>query len=578
MMPSNEQSGSLLRLFRRNGHETSGDENSHYRLLRRNLTLLMLAITLVPLTVMAIINVVQYRRALAGEMVEPLQVLANKSRHSFELVLAERQSVVDFIASAYSFEELADEEKLREVYRVAREEFSGIVDLGLIDSNGIQISYVGPYDLRGRNYQNQSWFREVQIRDRYISDVFLGYREFPHLVIAVQRTTEDGRWWVVRATIDTRIFDRLIAAMGLGPESDAYLHNDEGILQTSSRFYGTVLETCPFPVHSGSWGVTIKEHVDRLGRPVMVAHSKLVNSGFILVVVKPQAEVLRAWYALKAELFYIFLISVAIIVTVIFRVTGRVVHRIRDSDEKRELALREIEHTQKLSSIGRLAAGVAHEINNPLAIINQKAGLLHDLVGMRDDYPDRDRFLGQINSIEAAVARCRTITHRLLGFARRMDVDVEMLDLNEVVREVVGFLEKEAAFRNIDIELHFADDLPRIASDRGQLQQVFLNIVSNALAAVDDGGHIEVRTWDRDPATVAVEIEDTGCGMDAATRARIFEPFFTTKRTYGTGLGLAITYGIVKKLGGEVTVDSQVGVGTSFTVILPKQSVTGEPA
>jgi two-component system NtrC family sensor kinase len=117
-----------------------------------------------------------------------------------------------------------------------------------------------------------------------------------------------------------------------------------------------------------------------------------------------------------------------------------------------------------------------------------------------------------------------------------------------------------------------AKDLPRIDSDRGQLQQVFLNILNNAMAAVDDEGKIFIATWEKDADTIAASIRDNGCGMSEETLRHIFEPFFTTKKEHGTGLGLSITYGIVKKLGGDIEVMSKEHEGTTFKVFLPKKS------
>jgi two-component system NtrC family sensor kinase len=240
------------------------------------------------------------------------------------------------------------------------------------------------------------------------------------------------------------------------------------------------------------------------------------------------------------------------------------------ADEKREAAFRELEHSNKLSSIGRLATGVGHEINNPLAIINEKAGLMKDIIGLAVDFPEKEKFLTQVNSVLQSVDRCRAITHRLLGFARRMDVQIVPLDLNEVVLETWSFLEKEALFRNVATDMALAEDLPEIESDRSQLQQVFLNILTNAIVAVDDGGRISITSWEDHSDMVGVAIQDNGCGMSEETLRHIFEPFFTTKRGYGTGLGLPITYGIVAKLGGEIKVESEEGEGTTFTVYLPK--------
>lgn len=288
--------------------------------------------------------------------------------------------------------------------------------------------------------------------------------------------------------------------------------------------------------------------------------------------------VLRTWFTLKSEMFFIFTIGTILIILTIFKMTGLLVKKTRDADERRELAFRELEHAHKLSSIGRLAAGVAHEINNPLAIINEKAGLMKDLVERSEPFSQKQRFLEVTASIQKSVERCKTITHRLLGFARRMEVHYESLNVNDVIREVLGFLEKEYVYRGIEIRLELDENLPQISSDLGQLQQVFLNILSNAFSAVEDSGLIIIRTWEEDPETIGIAIQDNGCGMSKEILNQIFEPFFTTKKGYGTGLGLAITYGIVQKLGGRLKVESTEGEGTTFNIFLLKTtpSNTGE--
>ena len=543
-----------------------------YKVLRRNMIIIMALVTLLPLFLMALINYHEYQKALKSEIIVPLGSLVNKTKHSFELFLTERLSTVSFIASAYSFKDLSDQNMLNRIFHVMKQEFGGFVDLGLIDSSGLQVSYVGPYKLKGKIYKDHDWFHEVSVRGSYISDVFMGYRKFPHIIIAVQSESGKGERWILRATIDTQTFNNLITSMGLDASSDAFIINRSGIFQTSSRFYGNVLEKFPLPLPTVSYVSNVLEMVDSKGKDILLAYAYFASPAFILVLVKPKSEVLKSWYTLKGEIFFIFIASVVVILLVVFKLTDVLVKRIEESDRKQQMTYSEIEHTNKLASIGRLAAGVAHEINNPLAIINEKSGLMEDLIGSMSDFPKKEKFLQLAESIRQSVDRCSTITHRLLGFARRMDVEIEALDLNEVVLEVFGFLEKEAFHRNIEVRLQLTDNLPQIFSDHGQLQQVFLNILNNAFTAVDDGGMVVIRSWENDPDTLGVSIQDNGAGMSEETKRHIFEPFFSGRKGYGTGLGLSITYGIVNKLGGRIDVNSKEGQGTAFTVFLPKRA------
>jgi len=558
------------------GSPEGAEGTRRYDLIRRNISILMLLITILPLLLMALINYLQYQSALRNEILEPMKVLVNKAKNSLELFLTNRVSILRFIASAYTYDELADEKNLKRIFRVLKQEFEGFIDLGLIDAKGVQVSYSGPYNLKGQDYSEQAWFDQVRVNGTYVSDVFLGFRKLPHLVIAVQHTdsTSDASW-IVRATIDTKRFDQIISNMGIQPQCDAFIMNRDGVLQTESKFYGKVLEQRPDLIFPLSYEAAVTERVDSRDQPVVMSYSYSNRSDFVLMFVKPKATVLKAWYTLKSELILVFVVGVIVIVLTVMRLTAVMVNRMKSSDERRELAFREMQHTHKLSSIGRLAAGVAHEVNNPMAIVNEKAGLMKDLIELKPDFPQKEKFLGLITAIMRAVDRCRTITHRLLGFARRMDVEIQMLDVNDIVKETVSFLEKEAMHRNIRLTMHLAQDFPRISSDRGQLQQVFLNVLNNAFAAVSDGGLVSVTTWDHDADNVGISIQDDGTGMSEDTLKHIFEPFFTTKKGSGTGLGLSITYGIVKKLGGDIDVQSKLGKGTRFIVYLPKRHEVG---
>jgi two-component system, NtrC family, sensor kinase len=230
--------------------------------------------------------------------------------------------------------------------------------------------------------------------------------------------------------------------------------------------------------------------------------------------------------------------------------------------------------SSKMAALGKMAAGVAHEINNPLQIIGDQAGWMKDLLKTEEVAKSENfrEFEECVRKIERHVERCRTITHRLLRFGRRMEPTQEMVNVNQVVAETITFLQNEAHFRDIAIRTDYDEFLPGITTDQAQLQQVFLNIMDNALDAIGKSGTIDISTrYHSSPRKeVVIKISDSGPGMPREVLARIFDPFFTTKKAgEGTGLGLSISYTIIEKLGGRVTVDSKEGAGTTFTIFLP---------
>ena len=542
----------------------------HYIVLKRFIITIMLIVTTLPMGIMIIINHFQYRSHLRNEITAPILTLASKTKHSFELLLEARLSTVRFIATAYTYEELSDSQHLKRILMFLKKEFGGFVDLGLIDAKGNMTSYAGPYPLKGKNYAEQNSFQEVHIKGKYISNVFLGHRKYPHIVVAVQHLTDDGRTWILRATIDTDQFDVLIQSMGLDPKSDAFLIDTEGILQTNSKFYGKTLDKCPLDISRHKFESSIYETKDNTGQEVVIASAGFNTAGYTLVIVKPRSVVLQSWYALKMELLAVFAICFVLIVIAIIKITDVLIERLKSSDEKRENTLSELQHTQKLSSIGRLAAGVAHEINNPLAIINEKAGLMQDIMEFSEEFSQKTKFTELLDSTLKSVDRCRKITHRLLGFAKRIDVQIESMSINAVVQEVLGFLEREALYRKIDIRLKLVDPVNQIISDRGQIQQVLLNLLTNAFDAVKNGGVIIIQTGNLPEGGIKIILRDNGHGIPEDIIKHIFDPFFSTKKEKGTGLGLSISYGIIDRLGGSISVTSQVGKGTEFIITLPK--------
>ncbi len=543
-----------------------------YRRLRRIVVLCTITVSLAPLILMTSVNYSQYDLASHNEARQTIRRLTSNVRRSLEFFLDERVSALTYIIHDESFDQLHTDAELARILGNMKKSLSiGVpVDLGLIDANGNQLSYVGPYELHGKSYGDQDWFHEVKRRGVYVSNVFLGYRQSPHIVLAVWHESEKQQAHVLRATIDTRMLNEQIMTFGVNPTSDCFLVNGDGMLQTPSHRYGEVLEHCPLAVPPKASETEVVDWHDEKGDPVLLGYAYIDKSPFILILLTRPTEVMGQWLNLRGELVLFLVVSVLLILAVILWGSSTFVNRMRDADEKRVTLLHKVEYTNKLASLGRLAAGTAHEINNPLAIINEKAGLLKDLfVFAGNTPPSSEKAIQVTDSIQRAVDRCSTITHRLLGFAKHMDVQNETLDLRALIEDVLEFHQKEMAHRNLQVVIEAGEDVCAIESDRGQLQQVFLNLINNAFAAVPDGGRIEIHIERVDSHAVAVAITDYGVGIPKESLTRIFEPFFTTKKGYGTGLGLSVTYGIVQKLRGQISVKSELGKKTCFTVSLP---------
>lgn len=244
----------------------------------------------------------------------------------------------------------------------------------------------------------------------------------------------------------------------------------------------------------------------------------------------------------------------------------------RDVSTKRLQEMHLIQ-TEKMSSIGVLATGIAHEINNPLTSV---AGCAEALLRRFRDEPDLqtdcrlDVFPRYLEVIVRESYRCKGIIDHLLSFGRKSDGTLAMVDMNVVLMEVLELLRHQPAYRQVDVDTDLQAGLPRILGDPSGLRQVCMNLLVNAHQAIKGKGRVTISTNCADESMVVISIVDTGCGIAQETIDRIWDPFFTTKEVgQGVGLGLALTFDIVKRHGGDIQVDSRPGEGSTFTVLLP---------
>ncbi len=224
----------------------------------------------------------------------------------------------------------------------------------------------------------------------------------------------------------------------------------------------------------------------------------------------------------------------------------------------------ELLHKERLASMGQLAAGVAHEINNPLGTILLFSDMLYKETS-RDDPRSKD-----LKMIVDETNRCKNIVADLLNFSRQQEVLAQDIDVNALISSVIEVVEHQPIFESVNFVKHLAPDLPAIQADPAQLEQVFVNLINNAAEAMGDGGTISLTTRPIDGSFVEIKVSDTGCGIPEENLGKLFTPFFTTKALgKGTGLGLSIVYGIIKMHKGQITAQSEVGQGTTFTITLP---------
>jgi two-component system NtrC family sensor kinase len=549
----------------------------HFEKLGLKIIAVTLGFSLIPLFTLGATIYYQFNSTFQNKMTESLRNLAQNRKSSLELFIDERISQLNTIAQTHSFEKLADETFLTKVFNAMQSRSKSFIDLGIIDSEGNHLAYVGPYHdkLMSVNYAHEDWFNAVQSTGAYVSDVFLGFRKAPHFIIAVT-TVQNNRVWILRATINSAIIDEIVAGAQIGKRGDAFIVNRANILQTAPRFSGKLL-THPSSLDFSSSRALIVETLSFQGNETLYAAVPIVNPNWVLVISEdPQEEMallFRAHYIEAVILaFGVFLVIIGTVLT-----TRVMTRRLKEIEKEKSKSEDLIIQSSKMAALGKMAAGIAHEINNPLQIIGDQAGWMKDLLDSEDikQTENFEEFDQCIKKIERQVNRSREITHRLLRFGRRMETTQELVDINQILMETLTFLENEAHFRDIQIQTNYDDNLPKISTDPNQLQQVFLNIIDNAIDAVGQSGQIRVETFTdkQNHKQIMVKISDNGPGISRELISKIFDPFFTTKRPdEGTGLGLSISYGIMEKLGGHIAVESEEGKGTTFIISVPQGS------
>ncbi len=561
-------------------------------IMRRTILSSMILIPIIPFILVIFIGYFYSKIAIENRTVESMQRIVEDHRQMIDTFLRERRTNLEFIINTHAFEDLNTSRSIEFVYHNLRTISNAFVDLGVFDEDGLHVAYHGPYQLEGKVYKKEPWFKEVMETGVHISDVFLGFRDYPHFIIAVKKT-ENSRTWVLRATIDTHIFNTMVGRIRIGDTGEAYIINRDGVFQTQPRTGGNLLETDPSHLkylkhHDGiatytslrdyGWfgGLSTPVHDDYL-----VATVWLKEKPWLLVARQEKRDAFSGLRAVMYMIISIAAIGSATIVLVAFNQTGRLLQRIKDvSGEKAHLE-NQLIHATRLAELGQMAAGFAHEINNPLQIIRSEQALMDFILTEMKEKKEitNDQSIEELedsmHQMIVQIERCSGITQAILKFGRHTEPQIEDIELKDFIPEIAGTISNKASVHGISVKQLIDEETPMVRGDKGQLQQVLINLFNNAIDTIVDrhgshGGKLSISAKAAGDKWVDIAVQDNGTGINPESMEKIFSPFFTTKPPgKGTGLGLSVCFGIVEGLGGKMDVSSQVGRGTTFTVRLP---------
>jgi len=526
----------------------------------------------VPLLLLAVFFHLQYRNLVRSNLRAHLEVIAEHQANTFDLFLRERLVNLRNLIDDPRFGSLDLDRELPGLLRGLQLASPAFLDLGVVGGDGLLTHYDGPVAYSGSvDYRNESWFKELMTRGRssVITEIYLGFRGQPHFTIAVRRGEGKGLR-ILRSALSPQRLAGYLSSLEGAREVHAAIVNDQGVLQVATATLGEALHPSGFvPPRAPDRGFVSGSR--STGLPDY-AYARLSQTPWALVVVDATSGAGTGVLAVP-DAFSLATLAIFLVVGLVILLRTRQVVGSQMASEKHEAELSgQLVQAAKLASVGELAAGIAHEINNPLAVIAEEVGVLKD--SFDPDLVEEDEepldIQDHLDAIHDAVFRCRDITRKLLTFVRNTEVRIEPQNLHSILDDVLdAIMGNELSISNVVVEKRYDPGITEIATDRNQLVQVLVNLVKNAIDAMPTGGRLTVTTVLRDKR-VAVSVRDTGCGIPPEYVERVFMPFFTTKDPgKGTGLGLSVSYTIIRSFGGDFYVESALGKGSTFTVELP---------
>jgi two-component system NtrC family sensor kinase len=557
-------------------------EPNPFSSLRRIIFACMIIVPLIPFLLSLGTGYYYFTTSLGSSTIASMKRIVEDHQQMIESFLKERENDLDLILHSYTFEDLSQSENLGTVFDNLQRQSQAFVDLGVFNQAGVHVAYHGPYSLEGKIYKEADWFKEVMKHGYYISDIFLGYRQIPHFVIAVAQE-EAGKKWVLRTTIDTVSFNNIVKSIRIGKTGEAYILNANGLLQTEPRSGGKLMDKTLNSINYPSSDIDIETFIkkDIKGEKYLYTTTWLQNKKWLLVVKQEKADAFKALTSAAYLIILIMLVGVSGISALAFYLTNRIVGRMEKMDVEKDRLNQQLIGASRLAELGEMSAGFAHEINNPLQIIKSEQSLiemtLSDMkeAGQLKESESLAEVEDSMDQIRLQISRCAEITQAILKFGRQDEPKPQIIYLTNFIPEITSMVAQKATVHGISIEQDIAENTYPIHGDPTQLQQVLVNLFNNAIDAILDrhgtsGGKLIIKAGPKQNNSVEIVVKDNGGGISPEDLDRIFSPFFTTKAVgKGTGLGLSICYGIIDNMRGSMEASSEVGVGTTFTILLP---------
>ncbi|MCP4024677.1 MAG: hypothetical protein GY729_22760 [Desulfobacteraceae bacterium] len=520
---------------------------------------------LLPLMVMTIVEFNLTRKIIEDEVQNTMLGILKPAAESILYSLDRQTAVMDYLIRKNDSKDLWQPDRIKELHHSVSSLSQNIINISLVKKNnkGAHSRCLPPEP--GTNLISE------QIgKNRFLEYLPPDKTAPSKLVIYMCYHPGQEKMLMLEIMLDMSFLNHFLISYDPGEQKDIFIVNNDGTLVTSSYFYGEPGIPSTFDTGFLTQDSGVVEGTAPGEEQVLIGYARIPNSSLALAMVKSKSQLSGLWFKPRFKLMGYLVVSIILIILSIMGMATYLVGRIHAADKKRMKALHHAGYANKLASIGRLASGVAHEINNPLAIINEKTGLMLDLLNLEKEGAMDERLAPIANHVLDAVTRCSAITRRLMDFARTMEPCIQLVDIKEVISQILTFFKEEARHRKIEISLDTKGSGHAFECDRGSFQQIFLNLFNNAFTAMEDSGRLDILVLYKKTKEVNIIVSDTGCGIPQKDIHNIFEPFYSVKdNPSATGLGLYVTFGLVKEMKGKILVESKLNKGTKFTLILP---------
>jgi len=534
----------------------------YFRRLFNSIVVALLAASFIPLLVIGGGMYTHTVSVLEQKTLSALDAEISEHREAIEQFLTERTIDLKNLSSILGLDHLTAPGNLEKMFDTFQRQLPCFTDMGVIDDQGRHRAYVGPYDLLSKNYREAPWFKEIQQRDFYISDVFLGFRNEPHFIIAVKQSTEDG-FWILRATVDTGYFEDLVGEVLRKRDGDAYVVNGDGIYQTTPRWGGKIMTQAEVKYMEPFSGVRQEERGSRI-----IMMTWLKNVPWLCVAEFKRQDIYSGLRSVRTVGIFVFILGSMLIVLTVMLTTNYLFSRLETKRRNIRFLDQQLQHSSRMASSMKLASGMVQEVKDTLSNVDLVLSWVEELTqGDLSKEETRTEVRESLKQVRAELSRGRRATDKFLRSTQSSLPIIREVQVKEILDETVELLGRELHFNRITVRREYPEALPLVHTDPSQLRQVLQNLVLNALTAIGKEGVITL-TLRADEEKVTVAVADTGPGIPREMLERIFDPLFTAKPD-GTGLGLSIGAGILKKLGGNLSVESELGKGSVFTVEIP---------